>query len=116
MDLLCALGWVGKREVTPIVCSESIADGKLPLAIRKFHAVNLELPPRVAGVVVQWVELLHDVAMRPKDIVVGPLELNTSHVLTLEALRRGCTSQWHSVRCWATVLPSHVRDRMKLGY
>ena len=62
MDLLCALGWVGKREVTPIVCSESIADGKLPLAIGKFHAVNFELPPRVAGIVVQWVELLHDVA------------------------------------------------------
>lgn len=53
--------------------------------------MNLELPPRVAGVVVQRVELLHDVATRLRDIVVGPLEFDTSHVLTLEALRRGCT-------------------------
>ena len=79
------------RKPTRLVCSESIADGKLPLAIGKFHAVNLELPPRVAGVVVQRVELLHDVTTRLRDVFVIAVEFDTSHVLTLEALRRGCT-------------------------
>lgn len=53
--------------------------------------MNLELPPRVAGVVVQRVELLHDVTTCLRDVFVIAVEFDTSHVLTLEALRRGCT-------------------------